>query len=95
MEKLRQQYSNSLKKQNDTFELFQKVSNEMQRTYNEAIEMILSESSKDMIEFFDVDWQMAMNKAGTNMFKQFSESWQKAMIYPHKNLCYSLNLINI
>ncbi len=79
-EKLWQEYSNSLKKWNERFELFQKVSNEIQRTYNEAIQMILSQSSKEiMMEFFDEEWQKAMNKAGANMFKQFSESWPKAI----------------
>ena len=79
-EKLWQEYSNSLKKWNERFELFQKVSNEIQRTYHEAIQMILSKSSKDiMMEFFDEEWQKAMNEAGANTFKQFSERWQKGI----------------
>ena len=81
--KLWQEYSNSLKKWNDTFELFQKASNEIQRTFNEIILMFLSESSKGMMKFFGGDWQKAINEVGetwkktkkdNNLFSQESEN---------------------
>lgn len=71
------EYTELLKKWNQTFESLQKLSAEIQTKYQEVVLKAVNESSESTLKEFQEKWQGSMNDASLNTFKQFGDNWQK------------------
>jgi len=73
------QYMDTLRRWNDALQNFQKVSLELQKSYNTIITKAGKESSFDTMGLFGLNWEKALPQTGFDMFQNFAENWQNAM----------------
>ena len=73
------QYMDTLRRWNDALQNFQKVSLELQKSYNTIITKAGKESSFDTMSLFGLNWEKALPQTGFDMFQNFAENWKNAM----------------
>jgi len=77
-DKLWMEFNKSLKTWNEAFESLQRITNDVQSKYNEAIAKTLKDSNDKIMSRFIESWKKSMSDAGISAFKQIGDTGNSA-----------------